>query len=249
MKLALVTGGMRRLGAHIAAELAADGWVLALHSGHHAQPEAHLLEALAAHDTQWHGFHADLSVEKERACLLPRIAAHFQCVPHLLINNAAGFGDDDWRTLNGVNLEQYQRVNCHAPVLLITELARMNPEAQQACAINIVDQRIFQPHGDQLSYTLSKQALAEATRTLARVLAPHMRVNAIAAGLTIPTGEYSAEQMQRLELLMPLERLPHPKDIAQAVVWMAGAPAVTGQIIAVDGGAHMKCYGQDFINL
>ena len=76
-----------------------------------------------------------------------------------------------------------------------------------------------------------------------------MRVNAVAPGLTIATPDYDAEQMARLEQLMPLGRLPQAEQIAQAVLYLAGATAVTGQTLYVDGGAHMRSYDQDFMHL
>jgi pteridine reductase len=115
--------------------------------------------------------------------------------------------------------------------------------------VNIVDQRIKQPNGDQLSYTMSKQALAAATETLARVLAPQVRVNAVAPGLTLPTADYRPAQMVVLEDAMPLKRLPEPDDVADAVLWLAQARATTGQTLFVDGGAAMKSFERDFMYL
>jgi NAD(P)-dependent dehydrogenase (short-subunit alcohol dehydrogenase family) len=119
----------------------------------------------------------------------------------------------------------------------------------RGCIINILDQRIAQPHGDQLGYTLSKQALAGATTTLARALAPRVRVNAVAPGLTLATADYTAAQMARLGEMMPLRALPKPLAIADAVAYLANATHVTGQTIFVDGGAHMVSYERDFVHL
>ena len=96
---------------------------------------------------------------------------------------------------------------------------------------------------------MSKQALAEATRTLARVLAPRVRVNAVAPGLTIPTLDYSPAQLARLTAAMPLERLSQPEDVAAAVVYLAGARASTGQTLFVDGGAGLHDFARDFVHL
>ena len=111
------------------------------------------------------------------------------------------------------------------------------------------DQRIATPVPDQLAYSLSKQALWQATATLAVAFGARARVNAVAPGLTLPTDDYSAGQMTRLAARMPLGALPTPDDIADAVAWLARAEAVTGQTIFVDGGAHLAPLGRDFVAL
>lgn len=246
MKLALVTGGLRRLGGVIAARLAEDGWSLALHCHRDTVPDASLALALAAHGTVWQSFIAELSDGAAVSDLIPAITAHFGRVPDLVVNSASRFEHDDWTSVTPESLSVHHSVNTAAPVLIAASLARALPGDGQACIINILDQRIRQPNGDHLSYLLAKQGLAAATDTLARALAPRIRVNAVAPGLTIPTEEYLPAQMVRLTNAMPLELLPEPEDIADAVLWLAGARATTGQTIFVDGGAHMKSFERDF---
>lgn len=249
MKLALVTGGFRRLGAIIAARLASEGWTLALHCREAAEPDHDLAAILALHRTQWHGFACDLSDGAAVGTLLPRIIRHFGQAPELIVNNASRFVHDDAATLSKGELTAHLAVNLSAPVLLATGLAAQTGEGRTGCVINITDQRVRQPNGDQLSYTLSKQALAAATETLARALAPKVRVNAVAPGLTLPTDDYRPAQMVALEAMMPLKRLPEPDEIADAVSWLAQAESVTGQTIYVDGGASLKNFERDFIFL
>jgi NAD(P)-dependent dehydrogenase (short-subunit alcohol dehydrogenase family) len=122
-------------------------------------------------------------------------------------------------------------------------------QGQTATVINILDQRIRHPGGDQLSYTISKLALFGATETLARALAPKIRVNAVAPGLVIPTDDYLPSQMEALRAAMPLGRLPEPDDVADAVLWLASAEVVTGQTIFVDAGASLKSFERDFLFL
>jgi pteridine reductase len=249
VKLALVTAGYHRLGAVIAARLAKEGWTLALHSRTMTEPDPALAALMALHKTEWHGFEADLSDGDAAMHLIPRIVAHFGKAPDLLVNNASLFDWDDAQSLTPLALANHMAVNLTAPVLLTTSLSAQVMEGQDVAVVNIVDQRIRQPNGDQLSYTLSKQALAAATETLARVLAPRVRVNAVAPGLTIPTADYRPAQIVALEEAMPLKRLPEPDDIADAVLWLAQARATTGQTLFVDGGAAMKSFDRDFIYL
>ena len=240
MKLALVTGGHRRLGAAISARLARDGWTLAIHGARHVSPEADLLAVLG----DWHGFVADLSNGDAVAGLLPQVITHFDVVPSLLVNNASIFDDDNAQTITTAAIAAHYVVNTQAPVALAVALAKAGGEGS---VVNILDQRIRNPVADQLSYTLSKTALAGMTRTLAVSFAPKVRVNAVAPGLTLPTADYDAAQMARIAEAMPLGVLPRPQDIADAVAFLANAPAITGQTLFVDGGASLKSFDRDFV--
>lgn len=244
MKLALVTGGFRRLGAAISARLASEGWTLALHCRAEAEPDHDLAAILTVNNAIWHGFPADLTDGEAVARLVPRIAAHFGRAPSLIVNCASRFVYDDPASVNMVQLAAHYAVNAAAPVILATAIAPTG-----GCVVNITDQRVRQPNGDQLSYMLSKQALAAATETLARALAPAVRVNAVAPGLTLPTNDYLPAQMVELARMMPLERLPEPDEIADAVLWLASAESVTGQTIYVDGGASLRSFERDFLFL
>jgi pteridine reductase len=244
--LALVTGSYRRLGAHIAARLAAHGFSIALHAGHESAPEPWLAERLR--DVPHHLFVADLSDGDAVAALPAEIERRFGYPLTLLVNNASRFaalakGDEAFD-----DVMAHMGVNVAAPYALAHAVAR-GAGGGDATVVNILDQRIAHPPIDQQAYTLSKQALAEATRTLARALAPRVRVNAVAPGLTIPTDDYSDVQMARLAAMMPLERLAAPEEVAEAVAWLAAARSVTGQTIFVDGGAHLRSFERDFIHL
>jgi NAD(P)-dependent dehydrogenase (short-subunit alcohol dehydrogenase family) len=167
--------------------------------------------------------------------------------PSLLVNCAALFREDKIMTVSASVLDAHLAVNLAAPVLLTRALADLGEG--EASVVQILDQRVLNPVPDQLSYTLSKQALHAAVRTLARSLAPRIRVNAVAPGLTLPTPDYSDAQWARLTAMMPLERLADPTEIAEAVVFLAKARAITGQTIFVDGGAHLESYARDFVYL
>lgn len=248
MKLAVVTGGCRRLGAAIAARLAAEGYALALHASREAEPERRLLEAIDEAGVQWKGFVADFSDPFQVENLLPAIADAFGKAPDLLVNSAARFGEDRPETTTMEALLDHFAVNCAAPAVLCKAFAAQRRKPPGAI-INILDQRIAHPHGDQFSYTLSKMALSAMTDILAREFAPAVRVNAVAPGLTLPTPDYGTEVLERVEKAMPLGRLPAPAQVADAAAWLAQAEVVTGQTIFVDGGAHVKVFARDFINM
>jgi NAD(P)-dependent dehydrogenase (short-subunit alcohol dehydrogenase family) len=249
MKLALVTGSCRRLGAEIAGRLAEEGYALALHGAHDIEPDARLAERIAGAGVAAQLFVADLADPAAVAALPARVADHFGVPPGLLVNNASRFADDDAVTATVAGLDAHLAVNAVAPFALSLALAKGASAAAPLTIVNILDERIVNPPRDQLSYTLSKQLLAEMTRTLARALAPHTRVCGVAPGLTLPTADYAPGQVERLAQLMPLRRLSRPQDIAEAVAYLARADATTGQLLFVDGGASMTAFDRDFVHL
>lgn len=245
--LALITGGKRRLGAAIAARLAKAGYALALVSHLDKKPEAGLLEVLNEQRSEWHPFVADLGNPENAAPLIASVSAHFGRVPDLLVNNAAMFGQDTWTDMDAASLEAHFRLNTFAPLLLSQALAKA--ASSQIAIVHVTDQRTENPPVDQMSYTLSKQALAASVRTMAKAFGAKARVNAVAPGLVIVTDDYAPGQAERLAAMMPLHALPDPQGVAEAVLFLAGARHVTGQTIFVDGGAHLQSFSRDFVHL
>lgn len=243
--LALVTGSFRRLGGHIAVRLAEAGHDVALHASHPGEPDAEVVAAIVAAGAAYHVFAADLGQGDGAEGLIATVSARFGRRIDLLVNNASCFRADDADHPTVESLVAHFAVNAAAPFVLATALAAQGGGA----VVNILDQRIAHPHRDQLAYTLSKQALGEATRTLALALAPQVRVNGVAPGLTLATEDYSAGQVDRLAALMPLERLPTVDQVADAVLFLGGAGASTGQVIFVDGGAGLVSFDRDFVHL
>ncbi|KTE78860.1 SDR family oxidoreductase [Sphingopyxis sp. A083] len=247
--IALVTGGLHRIGAAIAARLAHEGYALAIHKRSPGAADAVLEDALADTGAECHRFAADLADPAAVDALVPAVIARFGRAPALLVNNASLFPEGEWDTLTGAALAETMQINHHAPVMLARAMVAANEGGRRPAIVNILDQRIANPVPDQLAYSLSKQALWQATATLAVAFGARARVNAVAPGLTLPTDDYSAGQMTRLAARMPLGALPTPDDIAGAVAWLARAEAVTGQTIFVDGGAHLAPLGRDFVAL
>jgi NAD(P)-dependent dehydrogenase (short-subunit alcohol dehydrogenase family) len=178
------------------------------------------------------------------------VIAHFGEPPDLFVNSASLFGQDRLDSVTADELARHFAINASAPALLTKALAAALPQdGGDYAIINILDQRLSHPHADQFAYTLSKFALAGLTQTSAQVLAPRIRVNAVAPGLTLVTPDYEEGQPERLASLMPLMRLPLPQEVAEAVLYLARARATTGQVIHVDGGAHLVAYDRDFMGM
>ena len=244
--LAIVTGGWRRVGAAIARALAADGWDLALHAHHADAFDEALAGELATTGAAVHRVACDLA-DPARAGALPAEVARIAGRPAtLLVNNASLFREDSFATLTVEAFEAHMAVNFTAPLMLAKGLVAALGE-QEGAIVQVLDQRVTNPVPDQLSYTLSKQALHASVRTLARALAPRVRVNAVAPGPVLPTPDYADVHWQGLAGVLPLRRLPTTEDIAMSVVHLARARAVTGQTLFVDGGASLEAYPRDFL--
>ncbi|WP_077147476.1 SDR family oxidoreductase, partial [Sphingopyxis sp. KK2] len=218
-KLALVTGGLHRVGAAISARLARDGYALALHKRSAAEADPVLAEALAETGAVSHRFAADLSDPGAVDALIPAVIDKFGRAPDLLVNNAAHFAEGEWADLSAAALAEMMQVNLSAPVMLAKALVAAS-EGKRPAIVNIVDQRVVHPVPDQIAYSLSKSALWQATQTLAVAFGGRARVNAVAPGLTMATEDYSAAQVERLGRMMPLGALPTPGQIADAVVYL-----------------------------
>ncbi len=240
-RTALVTGGAKRIGSAIALALAERGWDVAIHystSAHDAQRTVAAIERLGRRAV---ALDADLADERASRDLIARAEAALSR-PTCLVNNAALFEADDANTIAYALLESHMRINLAAPVVLAQALHRALTARQRGVVVNLLDQKLFNPNPDYLSYTLSKAALHAATDLLARALAPKLRVVGIAPGLTLPSADQTRADFARAHARTPLGRSSRPADIADAVCFVANAPAITGATIVVDGGMLARVF-------
>lgn len=244
-QLALVTGAGRRLGRAIALKLAAEGCDIAVHyrlSETEAFDTVRMVQALGRQ--AWAiGFNQADSSDISQG--LSELADEAGRPVDVLVNSASIFEWDDITTVEDESLTRHFETNLFGPVLLtrrVVEAARPNV---RGLIINLLDQKLFNPNPDHLSYSLSKYALGGFTELMARALAPRFRVNAVAPGLTLPGPDIEGERFEEMHDATPLERGPTPDDIANACGYMLKAYAVTGQTIIVDGGAHMQAAPRD----
>jgi NAD(P)-dependent dehydrogenase (short-subunit alcohol dehydrogenase family) len=240
----LVTGAARRLGRSIALELAAHGYDLAVHG--RAPDDAEVTaEDLRRAGATAQVFAADLADEAACRALVPGVLQHFQRLD-AVVNNASVFEHDDVESFGHAAMEAHWRVNTAAAILLAQALhAHLAGDTRQGCVVNLLDQKLWNPNPDHLSYTLSKAALAEATTTLALALAPRVRVCGVAPGVTLPSGPMTEAEFAAAHRLTPLGRSSTPEDIARAVRFLIEAPAVTGTTLLVDGGQHLWSQARD----
>lgn len=240
-KVALVTGGARRVGAQIARKLHAQGMKLVIHY-RSSEQEAHRLQQ------ELHDIRSE-SVMLVRGDLLrgPKLSQNlvYETIEafgriDVLINNAATFYptpigeavEKDWEDLIGTNLK--------APFFL-AQAAAPHLKASRGCIINMADIYGERPLKDYAIYSVAKAGLIMLTKTLARELGPEIRVNAVAPGAILwPEDGIDEMNKQRMISRTPLKRIGQPDDIAETVLFLIGNAAfITGQVIAVDGGRRV----------
>lgn len=254
----LVTGGARRIGLAIACELAAAGHDLALHvrrqDGEAAAAVQDAVAQLQALGARVAVLAADLGDDSACAELLPRAVAALGRVD-ALVNNASRFdydapGPASPHALTPEALRAHWQANTVAPVMLAQALAQHVAErGGQACVVNLLDQKLWNPNPDYFSYTLSKAALREATVLLAQALAPAVRVVGVAPGVTLVSGPMNEAEFAAAHQLTPLQRSSTPQDIARAVRFCIESPAITGTTLLVDGGQHLAAQARDVLFL
>lgn len=237
-KIALITGGAVRIGKAIALKLAACGFSVAIQYGRSKEAAEELAATILQRGGTAATFQAALEDIAQVDPLIPAISRAMGPLT-CLINNASHFEDDRLQTLNEESWRTHMAVNLQAPVFLSQALSAQLPVGEEGNIINILDQRVLRPNPLFFSYTLSKSALFAATKTMAQALAPRIRVNAIGPGPALASIYQSNEEFEREANSTLLGRGTTPEEIAEAVLFILRARAMTGQMIALDGGQHL----------
>ena len=234
----LITGAAQRIGRALALDLASHGWRVGLHCHRSTEQAGKLAAMIRAGGGAAEVLQADLSLAAEVERLVPACAAALGA-PTCLINNAALFHQDDITTLEPAVWDAQLAVNLKAPVLLAKAFAAHLPKGADGNIINIIDQRVWRPTPRYFSYAASKAGLWSVTRTLAQALAPRIRVNAIGPGPVLPNAQQTDAEFAAECAATLLGRATSPAEIAAAARFILDAPAMTGQMIALDGGQHL----------
>ncbi len=262
-RTALVTGAGKRLGREIALGLAKAGWRVAVH---YNSSEAEALQtakdclavidstpalatSLPSSDPHRFIFQANLANEAATRQLLPQVVSQLGPV-HAVVNSAALFEHDDVQSFSYANLAQHWATNTGAAIVLAQALHQhcqaRGAQAADAVVINMLDQKLWNPNPDFLSYTLSKAALEAANTLLAQALAPQVRVVGVAPGLTLTSHMLADDKFQQLHKLSPLGRSSSAEDVVSTVVFAMHNRAITGTTLLVDGGQHLMKFERDF---
>lgn len=255
MSRALVTGGARRLGREMALCLAARGHDVAIHyAGSQHEAEATAADA-RAFGVRAVTLRADLLVEEETDSLITRAAEALGGPLTVLVNNASTFDYDNIRSATRQSWDRNLGSNLRAPFLLTQRFAAQCPPAlrgpdgarAQGLVVNMLDQRVRKLTPEYMTYTIAKMGLWALTQTAARALAPDIRVNAIGPGSTLRGEHQSQDQFERQRAASILQRGANASDITAALAYFLDAPAVTGQLLCVDGGQHLGWKTPDIV--
>lgn len=241
-RVALVTGGAVRLGRAVALGLARDGYDL-LVTYRSSEPEARELateldrlgrrcELLAADLTDPHAAQA-------AADAVGRVFGRLD----LLVNSAASFESRPLLEVDAREWDAVMNLNVRAPHLFVRATADLLRQASGS-VVNIVDLSAFDPWPARPHHSVSKAALVHLTKVQAQALAPHVRVNAVAPGAVLPPSDMSEARRRALAERAPLRRLGSPEDVVAAVLYLAGAEYVTGEVLVVDGGRSIATAGE-----
>ena len=236
---ALVTGAGKRLGQSMAKALAARGFQVALHYNSSDEGARDTLEAVKSVGGDGVLVQADLSDEQALGALVGDASSKVGGAIGLLVNNAAIFEEDDIQNHSKESWDKHMALNLRAPVRLSQAFAEQLPAEEKGLIVNVIDQRVWKLAPTFFSYTLSKSALWTATQTMAQGLAPNIRVNAIGPGPTLQNDRQSPDDFKAQVKATLTEEGASPEDIAQALLYFVDASAVTGQMLAVDGGQHL----------
>jgi NAD(P)-dependent dehydrogenase (short-subunit alcohol dehydrogenase family) len=245
---ALVTGAAKRIGLHISERLAREGYPVVLHCSERSIPQAKTAAAMiAAAGGEAAVFACDLAEPRELESLIASAGTIFGPFS-LLVNNAAVFEADE---AAGFELDRWERhfaVNLRAPTVLGRDFARDLPAGLEGAIVNVIDQRVWRPTPQYFSYTLSKAALWTATRTMAQAFASHrIRVNAVGPGPVLPNIEQGEPGFAHEVEGLLLHRAIALEDIGDAILYLAKARNVTGQMLAVDAGQHLAWETPDVV--
>ncbi|MHB1193723.1 MAG: SDR family oxidoreductase [Longimicrobiales bacterium] len=233
-RAALVTGGAVRLGRAISLGLAEAGYDLLVHYRSSAGAAEELARAVQGLGRRCVLSQADLADPASPAALVEATRAAFGRLD-LLVNSAASFDAHPLADVDAATWDDVMDLNVRAPHLLVRAAAGLLRSARGS-VVNVLDLSAFQPWSEYPAHAVSKAALAQLTRVQARALAPEVRVNGVAPGAVLPPEGYPSEHLEALRARTPLGTLGTPDDVVRAVVFLAGATFVTGQILAVDGG-------------
>ncbi len=239
-KVALVTGSARRVGKAIALELARQGMRQIVHHSSSDQEAAETAAEIKALGVDAIIVKADQTIPGDVQRLFDTIRQHYGRLD-VLVNSASIFHR---ASIIDLSLEEWQNVldtNLTGPFLCSQQAARLMRETGSGGSIiNIIDLSAFAPWSGYPHHSVSKAGLKMLTEVLALSLAPEIRVNAVAPGPVLRDDDHTPEQWERAGQRLPLKHTGDPMDVAQAVVFLASQPFITGVTLRVDGGESLR---------
>jgi pteridine reductase len=233
-KRALVTGAGRRIGSEIALALGRAGCNVAVHYQRTASGAAGVCESIRQSGSAAVPLHADLTDRAAARSLVDRAVELWDGLD-LLVLSAANYERVPFEAIEDAAWDRALALNLSAP-LMMAQRATPALRASRGSVVLVTCTSRLAPYRDYLAYQTSKAALHHLMRLLALELAPDVRVNAVAPGSVMPPSDWSAAELAALVERIPLGRVGRARDVADAVLYLAGASWVTGTEIVVDGG-------------
>ena len=237
-RVALVTGGGRRVGRALAEALGSRGARVAVHYNSSATGADEAVKAIRAAGGEAETFHADLADAAAPAPLVEQVRARFGQLD-VLVNSAAVMERTPFGSVTAAQWDAMFAINLRGPFLLAQAAAPALAE-RHGVIVNMADLAAFETWPAYVPHGISKAGIVQMTRALARVLAPAVRVNAIAPGAVLLPDDWDDASGEHLEQTTPLRRIGSPDDVVGAMLYLIGADYVTGETIIVDGGRHVR---------
>ena len=256
MSKALVTGAGKRLGRAMALYLADRGFDVAVHYASSEGAAEEVADLIRGKGQKACTVQADLLNESETQSLVNTALDGLGGPLTVLINNASIFEYDNIETASRDSWDRHLESNLRAPFVLTQAFAAQLPAPMmdtndepvaQGLVINMIDQRVRKLTPEFMTYTIAKMGLWAFTQTAAQGLAPKCRVNAIGPGPTLRGGRQSEDHFAKQRAATVLERGANTSDITAALGYFLDAPAITGQLLCVDGGQHLAWQTPDVI--
>ncbi len=233
---ALITGAAKRIGRQIAIALAEEGANIVVHYRTSSMEAEELCSQLAEYDVLSWPLKADFDNPQEYETLIRRSVETAGWLD-ILINSASTFFPSTLRDLDFERLMKGMKINAWAPFVLIRDFSRT---VGQGKVVNLLDTRITGYDWSHVGYILGKHALYTLTRMAAIEFAPRIMVNGVAPGLILPPPGKNEDYLNWLANTVPLKKHGKASDITDAVIYLLKSDFVTGQVIYVDGGRHLK---------
>ncbi|WP_167610800.1 SDR family NAD(P)-dependent oxidoreductase [Maribellus sediminis] len=240
-KTALITGGSKRIGRAITEHLAKKGWNVIIHFNHSAETAIALVQDLIAEYPKqlFSSVTANLANIHEVVSLIPNIVEK-RGPFDLLVNNASVFNKGAFQETSEELFDSQVNVNFKAPFFLMRDFANY---CKKGNIINFVDTRITGNKSDYAAYSLSKKALWESTKMAALELAPEIRINAIAPGVTLAPADEGEEYLQKLAENIPMKKPGGVEPILRSIDYILENDHLAGQLLFADGGENLGTNG------
>jgi NAD(P)-dependent dehydrogenase (short-subunit alcohol dehydrogenase family) len=245
--VALITGGAKRIGAAIVDDLAANGFAVAIHANRSRDAALRKVAEITAKGGKAAAVFGDLTDVASVSAVIEDAEAALGPV-QILVNSASVFQKDTAQAPDMNQFDAHFAMHVKAPALLAARMVERLPAGQDGLIINVIDQRVWRLTPHFFSYTLSKAALWTATQTMAMAFAPHIRVNAIGPGPTLPNERQDMADFQAQVDAVPLRHAPALAEFGATVRYLWAAKSVTGQMIALDSGQHLAWETPDVLN-